>query len=177
MLSLLRHAKSDWGENVRRDFDRPLNARGRAASERMAKFFAANEFDPDLVLVSPARRTMETLDIISRTCPWARAAVPDDALYMITLDELLGKVRDLPNMHDHVLIVGHNPGLEQLAAEIAAPNSISHDDAAMARLRSRFATGALAEFDCHIDKWKDMAPRTASLRRFTKPKDLRSGRG
>ena len=112
-LVLLRHAKSDWSGDEA-DIDRPLADRGRRQAPKAGRWLAAGVGDVDLVVVSPAVRARSTWKLAS-----AELAVPprsrlDDRVYAASADVLLGVVRELPEDVDTVVVVGHNPGLEEL---------------------------------------------------------------
>ncbi|MBX2869202.1 MAG: histidine phosphatase family protein [Acidiferrobacterales bacterium] len=114
-LVLLRHAKSDWHSGVQRDFDRPLNRRGRLAAPAMGDWFTENEIRPDIILCSPAERTRETIALVSERCQWSDielAFVP--SLYHASLQDLLQSIESGLDDHRSIMLVGHNPGLELL---------------------------------------------------------------
>ncbi len=108
-LTLLRHAKSSWDDPVARDFDRPLNAKGRrGGDDRAASEVVAFAFDH--VLASPAVRVIETLDEVWSGYGRRLEPVWDKALYLASAASLLDLVHALPDTAEHVLMVGHNPG-------------------------------------------------------------------
>ncbi|WP_374009920.1 histidine phosphatase family protein [Leifsonia sp. LS-T14] len=116
-LILLRHAKSDWS-GPEPDIDRPLAGRGHAQAPLAGRWLAAHVDSIDLAIVSPARRARETWALVS-----AQFAAPpptrfDDRVYAASADRLLGIVRDVPDAVHTVLLLGHNPGMEQLASRL-----------------------------------------------------------
>jgi phosphohistidine phosphatase len=112
-LALLRHAKSDWSGHEA-DVDRPLAARGRRQAPEAGRWLAATLHPLDLAVVSPAARARSTWDLASAELdPPPRMRV-DDRVYAASADELLEVVRDLPEGTASVVLVGHNPGLEDL---------------------------------------------------------------
>ena len=122
LLHLLRHAKSSWKENVE-DHERPLNRRGREAARLVAQHLPASVGAIDLVLCSSAVRTRETLDLaISGLAPRPRCVI-EDALYLAGRDELIGRLQQLAESDVNVLMIGHNPGLHELAVALAEPDS------------------------------------------------------
>ncbi|AWN36407.1 SixA phosphatase family protein [Methylobacterium radiodurans] len=165
-LILLRHAKSDRPPGVA-DLDRPLNPRGRQAAPRMGAYIAEAGLRPDHVLVSPSRRTLET---------WDAVRVPLDgnpgetipALYEAYAAQILDVVRGAPDHAGTLLVVGHNPGLQDFATEVVG----SGPKAERRRLATQFPTAALAVIDFEADHWADIAGGTGRLERFVKPKDL-----
>jgi phosphohistidine phosphatase len=163
-LLLLRHAKSDWGDASLADHDRPLAKRGRTAADRMGAHLRAGGPRPDLVLCSSARRTRETCERLGLADV---ATEVEDALYGASDDELLARLRTVPEPTGTVLLVGHNPGVQDLAVALAGPDLGEQ----AARPREKFPTGALAVFD--VDgAWRDLAPGRARLSAFVAPREL-----
>jgi phosphohistidine phosphatase len=129
-LILLRHAKSDWSGDEP-DIRRPLAERGRRQAPAAGRWLDANVDAIDLALVSPATRARQTWDLVSeqlRTKPPARI---DDRLYAASARELLAVVRELPPTYDTVVVVGHNPGLEDLASVVTG-DAVSMPTSALA---------------------------------------------
>jgi phosphohistidine phosphatase len=123
-LTLMRHGDARWKDQGLSDFDRPLNRRGTAAAETMARRLLELQFVPDLMLVSPARRTQQTGEIVARelSIP-ARRVVREERLYLARAGDLLQVVRDTGPRISHLLLVGHNPGISELAALLVAERS------------------------------------------------------
>jgi phosphohistidine phosphatase len=163
-LLLLRHAKSSWDDPSLADRDRPLAPRGHKAAERMAEHLRSNGPPVDLVLCSPALRTTETLEHVGRAFGGAEMVVEDE-LYGATDEELLDRLRRVPEHADGVALIGHNPGVQDLATGLAGGG----ED--LERMRTKFPTGALAvlEFD---GPWAGLAEGGARLVGFVTPKDL-----
>jgi phosphohistidine phosphatase len=162
-LLLLRHAKSDWGDASLRDHDRPLAGRGRKAASRMGAHLRAEDLRPDLVLCSSARRTRETCERLGLE---AETSV-EDGLYGAAADDLLARIRAVPEPVGDVLLIAHNPGVHDLAIELAGPDLGEQ----AVRLREKFPTGALAVFEVHGD-WSGFAPGRARLATFVVPREL-----
>lgn len=114
-LLLLRHAKSSWNDSAVADFDRPLNKRGRRDAPRIGQWLHRHRLDPDTVLASPALRARQTA---LRACPelgFNPAAIRwERAIYDASVDDLLGVLGNCPPEAARVLLIGHNPGLDQL---------------------------------------------------------------
>lgn len=167
-IYLFRHGKSSWNDRGREDRDRDLNARGRAASEKMAAWCAANGISPDLVLCSTATRARETL---ARLLPHLKGAARiefEDGLYLASAAEILARLRRLEDGVKAAMVVGHNPGLQELAlllAEDGAPGTL-------AKLTAKFPTAALAELSADLKRWRDLDADTAMLERLILPRDL-----
>lgn len=168
-LILLRHAKSAWDDPALADHDRPLNRRGRTAARLMAKPVA--EAAPDLVLCSTARRTRETVERMVEAGAFpAGRVVHDRELYHATPAAILAVVRARAADHPSVMVVGHNPGLHELAAAMATAG----DDEARAALAAKFPTAALAVLDLENAEWQ---PGAARLIRFVTPRMLEAAAG
>lgn len=161
-LLLLRHAKSSWDEPGLSDRERPLAARGRRASKLIAKHMRNLRIAPDLVLCSSAKRTQQTLERIGLDSAEVRI---EDELYGASAGELLTILNHLPDDFESVMVVGHNPGVEDLTLQLAGSGE------ELGRVREKFPTAALAtlEFD---SSWRELAPGTAELVAFVKPKEL-----
>jgi phosphohistidine phosphatase len=161
-LFLLRHAKSSWDEEGLADRDRPLAPRGRKAAKVMAHHLEEEKISPALVLCSPARRTRETLEAVR-----ANGEVRiEDELYGASGAELLGRLREVPDEVESVMLIGHNPGIEDLALGLAAGGARLED------MKRKFPTAALATLKVP-DNWKELAPGSAELVAFVTPKGLR----
>jgi phosphohistidine phosphatase len=114
-LILLRHAKSDWSGDEA-DIARPLAKRGRRQAPEAGRWLAANIDSIDLAIVSPARRAQSTWDLVSAELDVPPRTRRDDRVYAASDDELLDVVRELPDDLETVVLVGHNPGIEDLAS-------------------------------------------------------------
>jgi phosphohistidine phosphatase len=116
-LTLMRHADARWNDPGTPDIERPLNRRGNAAAEAMARRLAHLELVPDLLLVSPARRAQQTAEIVGRELSLpARRVLRTDALYLASAPDLMQLVRATGPRVAHLLVIAHNPGLSQLVA-------------------------------------------------------------
>ena len=167
-LTLLRHAKSGWDDPVARDFDRPLNPRGRRAARTVGAEMKAQGLAFDLVLASPARRVTETLDEVAAGYGAALAHEYDERLYLASSTTLLDIVRRAPASIGRLLLVGHNPGMEELALRLARRGG--------GRLRSeveiKYPTGTVAEIELPAGQWAEVKEGTGRILRFIRPRDL-----
>ena len=161
-LVLLRHAKAAREEARQPDRDRPLTARGRRDAAAVGAVMRDLGLVPDLVLVSPSRRTTETLAALE---PWNDTPLIEalDPLYLASEAELLAILREVAETVRGVLVIGHNPGLHALAATLAGAQAGTH-------LAEHFPTAALAEFAVP-GPWSRLGPGGARLIRFLTPKD------
>ena len=166
-LFLLRHAKSDWPEGVD-DRDRPLSDRGRRAAPMMAAHMAQSGYRPDLVLVSPARRTRETWELVRPALAGDFTAREIDGLYAADAETISAAIGAMGSGYGSILVIGHNPGLEDLA------KSLSEDDASEAaeRMRWKYPTAALAHFSVALQDWATLGPENSELLSFVTPKSL-----
>jgi len=158
-LILMRHAKSDWGDPMLPDHDRPLNKRGRRAATALGHWLRDNALQPDHVLCSSALRTQETC---------ARLALPLEpdrqrALYLAEAPAMLRLLRAARG--DTVLMIGHNPGIAEFAARLVAtpPAHDRFDD---------YPTGATLVAAFEIDTWRDLQPGTGHVQHFVIPREL-----
>jgi phosphohistidine phosphatase len=165
-IHLLRHAKSSWREPDLADPDRPLAPRGRRAAPLVAEHMRARDIAPRVVLCSSARRTRDTLALLGDAIPSGCEVRVEDDLYGASADALLVRLRALSNAADSALVIGHNPGLHELALLLA--RSGAHLD----RLRRKLPTGALATLEAPIARWSDLEAHCATLTGFVRPRDL-----
>jgi phosphohistidine phosphatase len=166
ILTLLRHAKSTWDDPVARDFDRPLNRRGRKAAHAIGTEMRRLGLCFDAVIASPAIRVEETLAEVEVGYGSALGAAFDRRIYLATTETLLELVRCAEEAADRLLLVGHNPGLESLAMELTRGGGL-RDEAAI-----KYPTGTLAEIELPAERWRDVSPATGRLARFIRPRDL-----
>jgi len=165
-LCLLRHAKSSRDDSDIDDHDRPLAARGRSAAALIAEHLLDSGLSFDLVLCSSSLRTRETLDaILSRMSP--SRVILERKLYLASAASLLERLRALGEEDRKVLMVGHNPGLHELALALADSRSLP----GLPSLSGKFPTGALAIFDLNVT-WSALGPRCAKLAAYKTPRDL-----
>lgn len=167
-LLLLRHAKSSWDDAGLADFDRPLAPRGLKAAPRMGRELAWRGWLPDAALVSPALRTRQTWELVAAELPDPPAAEFAKAIYDASADRLLAEIRKTPETADNLLVIGHNPGLEDFAGQLAADSS---DAAALARLREKFPTSALARF-VFDGGWDQLDTGAARLTHLLRSREL-----
>lgn len=166
-LLLLRHTKSDWPAGIR-DRDRPLAARGRRAAPLMGRVLVERGLIPDRVLVSTAKRTTETWALARAGHGELPDGIGEPRIYEAPAFLLATVVRETPEEVATLLVVGHNPGMEDLAFELVG----SGEAAARARLSRKYPTGGLAVIACAIDSWRDLARHCGRLEAFVVPRDL-----
>jgi len=169
-LILLRHAKAARETNGVSDHDRPLTADGRRAAGAVGQAMRRAGLSPDVVLVSSALRTQQTLQALEDANVWDERPNIDTlpVLYMAAPNQIRDALRDLPETVRSALVVGHNPGLHEIAVDLAGPASVKPE---LSRLAEGFPTAALAEF-LVTTAWHKLSPGAAALQRFLQPADL-----
>ena len=168
-LALLRHAKSSWDNATAGDFERPLNARGREAAGAMGGELARLCVEPGVILCSPSRRTRETLDLVLPKLRAERVVIHfDAALYLASAGDLMRSIRNCEPPADTLLVIGHNPGMHEVAASLTA----SGDPASIAHLKDKFPTAALAVIQFAEVRWRDIGGAKGHLQAFVTPRRL-----
>jgi phosphohistidine phosphatase len=164
-LFVLRHAKSSWDDPGLDDHERPLASRGRRAVDALASYMAARQIDPEVVLCSSSRRTRETLDGIHV----GGEHLIESTLYAASTQEVLDRLRQLPEGVSSAMLIGHNPAAQMLVLRLTNHDSSGMEDPEREAVKRKFPTGALATlaFDCD---WSELAPGSARLEEFTSPK-------
>jgi phosphohistidine phosphatase len=164
-LHLLRHAKSSWDDPQLPDDRRPLTKRGRRAAKAMGRHLRDQRIDPRLILCSPAVRARETLERIEPMLG-GRIVRVEAALYGADVRTLLKEIGTVPDAVASLLVIGHNPGLQDLALQLARPSPAVRD------LETKFPTAALATLAVGDQGWPALQPHAADLVRFVRPRDL-----
>ena len=164
-LYLLRHAKSDWGEPGLPDHDRALAPRGRKAAPLVASYMASNDMQPSFVLVSSALRALQTFESFKEVAAGATVKI-EPAVYGAGADDLISLIRAVPAEHDSVMLVGHNPTMQDLVLTLATGGP------GLDAVHAKFPTAALAVLDANVDGWTEVGPQTATLIDFVTPKTL-----
>ena len=157
-LLLVRHAKSAWDDLSLADHDRPLAVRGEKALRGLREYLGRIEHPPDVVLCSSARRTVDTLDGFRAVLPKQARIDVTDELYLASADTLLTRLHGLDSKVRCAMLVGHNPGLEDLALFLVGPG----DTGLRAQLTAKLPTGAVValSFD---GRWTQLGAATARV--------------
>lgn len=171
-LYLLRHAKAVLGGEGIDDQPRKLAERGHQQMAALTQALEGKKFAPDLVLVSPSQRTLETLDLLRPRLGAARIATRDE-LYLASAAELLRALREIDGGVRSALLIGHNPGLHELALSLIAAAQSKEKPKQFGRVSRGFPTGALAELG-FFGPWTRLDAGFCEFRRFLRPKDLLS---
>lgn len=166
-LLLLRHAKSDWSDDTRRDFDRPLNPRGGNDAPRIAGFIAERGLLPQRILCSTAMRTRQTLAALVPHLAYDTDIRLTHRLYEADASGYLAAVKEGGDA-ETLMLVGHNPAIEDVASLLAGRG----DTATLKRLHDKFPTAALAVIDVDAPRFADAVPGGGHLAAFVTPADL-----
>ena len=166
---LVRHAKSAWDDPSLADHDRPLAPRGVKAVRRLREYLTSTDRRPDVVLCSSSRRTVDTLEGIRSALPKRVRIEVSDELYLASSDALLALLHGLDDDLRGVMLVGHNPGTQDLATLLAG----SGDAELRAQLSAKVPTGALValSFD---GRWRDLGAGVARIEALFVPREPRS---
>ena len=169
-LTILRHAKSGWDVQVERDFDRPINKRGARGAELIGQWLKRQKLPVDRIIASPAVRVTETLDIFQPAADLGTLEPHwDRRIYLASAATLIDVIRDTGKDADHLLISGHNPGLEDLILMLVPESA---DDELRAKVEEKLPTSALARLELDIDDWHDLDTNSARFTGFIRPRDL-----
>lgn len=169
ILGLYRHAKSDWTDPRARDFDRPLNARGRMGAVAMGQHIRDAGYGCARIIASPAVRCAETIELGSQASGHSYPVNWDRRIYLASSATLLDLLREQEGEPDSILMVGHNPGLEDLIFDL-----VPDDGSSPLRdvVEEKFPTAAYAVLELDIGTWADAAPGCARLVHLSRPRDL-----
>lgn len=168
ILSLFRHAKSAWGDASSGDFERPLAARGEAAAPLMGRWMADHGLIPDIVLSSPSARTRATCALAFGSLGAPPVIRFEDELYLASAPTLLGHVRRVEAGVRHLMLVGHNPGLQTLALDLVSDGP----EPARARLADKLPTAGLVVIGFDTASFGTIEPSTGRLLHFVTPRQI-----
>ncbi|MEY2884748.1 MAG: hypothetical protein RL490_2472 [Pseudomonadota bacterium] len=171
-LTLLRHAKSGYDDPLLRDFDRPLNDRGRRAAMTVGAWLRQAQDKGDMpdfdhVAASPAVRCRQTIEGVEAGMHARLAPIYESRIYLSSSATLVELIAGFDAHHDHALLVGHNPGLEDLLLELVPPGGRMREEAEL-----KYPTATLARLDLDIERWAQVDGGRAVLAQFIRPRDL-----
>jgi phosphohistidine phosphatase len=159
ILYLLRHAKSSWDDESKQDFERSLSSRGRKDCALMGEFIEEKGIDFDLVLVSTAVRTRETIELIREHAKLRGEVRYDERIYEATVSQLLDVIAQIDSDRESVLLVGHNPGIEELLALLTGE-------------QQRVTTANFAKIKLKATKWSASLANKGTLEWLVRPKEI-----
>jgi len=168
VLHLLRHAKSDRDQPALADHERPLNPRGEEAAVAMGRHMARNGVIPDLILCSSATRTRQTLDLLVKELTGSPRIEIEERLYLASSGQILRRLRELPEKAETLLLIAHNPGIHEFAAQLAAASPGALRD----RLYQKYPTGAWTSFRLKAS-WRNFGAEDAELLGFVTPAEVK----
>lgn len=168
-LTLLRHAKSGMGEPGQRDFERTLNAKGQRAAAAMGRHLKSLGAGFDAVIASPATRVVDTIEHFGRGFGALPTVGYDKRAYLASAPGLIELIHGADEAAGRLLIVAHNPGLEDLVLELVPD---SPDDRARDDVEEKFPTASVAELRFACASWADVAANGGTLVRFVRPRDI-----
>ncbi|KPF93563.1 phosphohistidine phosphatase [Novosphingobium sp. AAP83] len=168
-LALFRHAKSDWSDARARDFDRPLNARGQRGARAMGEYIKSTNRKFDRMIASPAVRAAETVEEASKAWGCTFKVEWDRRIYLASSATLIDLLKELEGDPASVLMMGHNPSLEDLIFDL-----VPDDGASPLRdvVEQKFPTATFAVLELDVDRWCDMAEGCGRLVELKRPRDL-----
>ena len=172
-LFLLRHAKASRDEAGIRDQDRPLTERGREDAARIGRFMNEEVYVADLVLCSTSARTRETLELVLPQLNVQPTVQYLDELYLASAEAIFALIRRTSDATGSLMIVGHNPGLEECARSVVRPPSERKLRKRYEIMTDKFPTGSLAAVDFEAERWTAIGGWVGELETFVRPKDLR----
>jgi phosphohistidine phosphatase len=165
----LRHAKSGWDDPVARDFDRPLNKRGEKAARLIGRWMHHSGLEFDHVIASPAVRVIETIDYVAGGYGQRIEPTWERRVYLASSATLMDVLREVNDKVQSVLLVGHNPGLEDLILDLVPPDTGCQ---LRASVYEKYPTAAVAEIALDVANWSAIERGTGVFKRFTRPRDL-----
>ena len=165
-ILILRHGKSDWGTPGLDDFERPLAKRGLNDAPLMGELLAQFDAVPEVILASPARRAKETTELVAKACGYRRPIQWENSFYGGDSEAMLAALQRLPATVGRVMLVGHNPTLEETIADLLCVAEVGWSDS----LPIRLPTAGLVCLDVDVVDWVDLEPGGATLRWFVIPK-------
>ncbi len=167
-LILLRHGKSSWEDPALDDHDRPLNRRGKAAVPTIGAWLQNRHHDPDTVLCSSSKRTVETAERVGTEMSAMPQPVIEPELYHASPDMMLDRLRQLPETCSTVMMIGHQPGIGSLTRRLS--NGL--ENRRCRRAFEHFPTAAAAVLEIDLQDWSGLTYTMASFIDFAKPREL-----
>ncbi|NPA44591.1 MAG: histidine phosphatase family protein [Chlorobi bacterium] len=157
-IMIMRHAKSDWADSSMRDFDRPLNKRGKLAAPIMGKEIKKRDLSPDLIISSPALRAKMTAEAVAENTNYNKNIVWDESFYFGYTNEIIQKIKKVDESFEKVIIFGHNPTWSAIAEKLSGEY-----------FNMKTADLVVLEYD---GKWKDLKDYSCKVVSYISPKEL-----
>ena len=168
-LGIFRHAKSDWNDARLRDFDRPLNKRGRKGAALMGLHIRDHKVKWNRILASPAVRAAQTIELAEEAAGESPPITWDRRLYLASSATLIDVLREQKGDPRTIMLVGHNPGLEDVIFDL-----VPDDGSSPMRdvVEEKFPTAAFAVIELNIESWGELTDGCGRLVHLTRPRDL-----
>ena len=161
-LLILRHAKSDWSNSQLSDHDRPLNGRGQYDAPRMGAWLQQQEMVPELIISSTAERALTTAEMVALACDFTGELRTTQKFYLAGPPTYVEILNDLPDSYERVMVVGHNPGMEELVSLLTDKDR-------------RMTTANVAVVELPIESWAELTVFSdGRLKHHWRPKELPS---
>jgi phosphohistidine phosphatase len=167
-LLVLRHAKSEKAEPGMPDRERRLNGRGQKDATTMGAYIARHGLAPDLAVISTAQRTRETWERVAAALSMPPAPIYEQRLYNARYDAILKVIRQIDGAARTLLVIGHNPGLHDLARNLIASGDVEWRE----RLNEGLPTAGLVVIDFAAESWRQLHARAGRLEHFVTPRSL-----
>jgi phosphohistidine phosphatase len=160
-LLIMRHAKSDWADSQLSDFDRPLNSRGNNTAPIMGKELLERKKAPGLIISSPANRAKSTAEIVSKSIGYNKSILFKNELYFGQIEEIIKFIKKSDNSFEQIMIVGHNPTLEDLIDEFIIENG-----------HYNMPTAAVVSILFDVEDWREISKKSGKIEWLIVPKEL-----
>jgi len=160
-LLIMRHAKSDWDNPSISDFDRPLNNRGKASAPLVGHELLKRDKVPELIISSPANRAKTTSELVSKIIGYKQPIQYENEFYFGSIDEMISIIRDTDNLYKRIMIVGHNPTLEELVPDLTGDH-----------IERSLPTAAIVSINFDFDNWNQLGLENGELEFIIIPKEI-----
>lgn len=165
-IHLIRHAKSDWETEFKSDHERPLSERGKKNARALRKYLEKIEFKTDLFLVSDSKRTLDTYKSITKNRNLSSEMIATEELYESDSEDILLKLRELDSRLENVALLGHNPGIEEIANRlIRGTEDLSLSESVF----YKFPTSGFLSIQVETDSWEELGKVPGKIIRFWVP--------
>lgn len=169
-ILILRHAKSDWSNLGKADFDRPLAKRGLEDAPRMGRVLALFDCVPDKIIASPARRAKQTAEMVAKACGYQQAIQWEEIIYGGDHSDLITILQQLPNRIERPLLIGHNPTLETMVTALCTTGNQNRGENHSEAWHIKIPTAGLVCLNMNLTDWATLGPGQGVLHWFLIPK-------
>ena len=166
-LYVMRHSKSSWSNLNLKDFDRPLNKRGKKDAKLICEFFIKKKINFDYVLVSSSKRTKKTLQLMLKRLKRPKKIISSKKLYLTDEKKIIEYIKKVPKTYNSILLINHEPAITNLVRELIK----NHNGNLFKLLNYKFSTSAFAKINFKIKDWSEVLNKGV-LKEFVRPKDI-----